>query len=238
AKPSPTLGAGGPMNTSPRPPVLSVVGRWALYWGLAVLFAAAVAGFLVFRGTLPLHRPILIGAWALAVLGLAGMIVAEKSSAQVSFSQLFSSTSGHHLIREVAALGGTTVALAVALFWRRAWSIVVLGIAAADSMFWHALNSHASASSPVWFNVGVQWLHLLSVATWVGGLVWLVIGLRERPEEERPAVARRFSFLAGITLGVVAATGITRAIDEVGPPQDWSRLYTTSFGITRLVKPG
>jgi len=209
-----------------------------LYWGLALLFAAAMTRFIVFRGSLPLHRPILIAAWALAVLGLAGMTVAEKSSAQVSFSQLFSSTSGHHLLRELIALALTTVALVLALVWRRAWSIVLLGIAAADSMFWHALNSHASATSPVWFNVGDQWFHLLSVATWVGGLVWLLIGLRGRPDEERPAIARRFSFLAGITLGVVAATGIARTIDEVGPPQDWSRLYTTSFGITLLVKLG
>src|SRR5439155_26179416 len=92
--------------------------------------------------------------------------------------------------------------------------------------------------SPVWFNVGDQWLHLLSVATWVGGLVWLLIGLRGRAKEERPAIARRFSWLAGIALAVVAATGITRAVDEVGPPQHWNRLYDTSFGITLLVKVG
>jgi putative copper export protein len=151
---------------------------------------------------------------------------------------LFSSTSGHRLLREAIALGATTIALVLAVVWRRAWSIVVLGLAAADSMFIHAWNSHASASSPVWFNVGDQWLHLLSVATWVGGLVWLLIGLRGRPEEERPAISRRFSWLAGIALAVVAATGITRAIDEVGPPQHWSRLYTTSFGVTLLVKLG
>ena len=223
---------------SPSPPPLAVAGRWALYWGLAVLFAGAITRFLVFRGALPLDRPILLGAWALAVLGLAAMIAAERSSAGVSYSQLFSSTSGHHLQRETIAMGATTVALVAALVSRRAWSVAVLGVAAADSMFMHAWNSHASAASPVWFNVGVQWLHLLSVATWVGGLVWLLIGLRGRPQEERPSIARRFSWLAGITLGVVAATGITRAIDEVGPPPDWGRLFHTSFGITLLVKIG
>jgi copper transport protein len=221
---------------SPSPPPLAVAGRWALYWGLVVLFAGAVTRFLVFRGALPLRGPALVGAWALAVLGLAGTIAAERFSAGVSYSQLFSSTSGHHLLREIAALGATTIALVLALVVRRAWSIVVLGVAAAASMFMHAWNSHASAAPPVWFNVGVQWIHLLSVATWVGGLVWLLIGLRGRPDEERPAIASRFSRMAGIALAVVAATGITRAIDEVGTPPDWGRLFDSSFGITLLVK--
>src|SRR5438067_10747777 len=115
AKPSATTVGTTSVVKSPSPPPLAVAGRWALYWGLALLFAAAVTRFIVFRGALPLHQSILIGAWVLAVLGLTGGVIAEKTSAQVSFSQLLSSTSGHHLLRELIALGVTTVALILAL---------------------------------------------------------------------------------------------------------------------------
>ena len=222
--------------TTPAPAPLAVAGRWALYWGLALLFAAAIARFLVFRGDLPFVRPVLGGAWALAALGMGAMILSEKSSAGVGFSQLFSSVSGHHLVREGVAVGAAGVATLVACLRPRTWSFVLLGLLAGAAMYVHALNSHASAASPVWFNVGDQWLHLLSVAAWVGGLVWLLLGLRRRDGEERTTLALRFSWLAGITIAVVAASGIVRAVDEVGPPQHWSRLFTTSFGVTLDVK--
>src|SRR5207302_2141768 len=37
---------------------------------------------------------------------------------------------------------------------------------------------------------------------------------------------------------VVAFTGLSRALDEVGWPQHWGRLFTTSFGIAILIKVG
>ena len=85
------------------------------------------------RGGRPCIRGMRITVYDVLSYLAAGMTVAEKSSAQVSFSQLFSSTSGHHLLRELIALAVTTAALVLALVWRRAWSIVLLGIAAADS---------------------------------------------------------------------------------------------------------
>jgi nitrogen fixation protein FixH len=44
--------------------------------------------------------------------------------------------------------------------------------------------------------------------------------------------------MAGLALGVVALTGVFRALDEVGWPRDWARLVDTSYGITVLVKVG
>lgn len=48
-------------------------------------------------------------------------------------------------------------------------------------------------------------------------------------------LARRFSAVAAVTVGVVALTGTLRALDEVGA---WSRLLSTNFGVALLVKLG
>jgi copper transport protein len=233
---APKASTGG--GALPKP--VAVAGRWLLYWGLALLFAAPIVGLVVFRSSLPLRRIVLPVSWAVAVAGFAMMVVAERSSIGVGFGTLFSSTSGHHLIREGAGLAAVTLAVPFAALRRDRAPLIVLGLAAAATMLLHAMNSHASAASPTWFNVGDQWLHLLSVATWVGGLVWLLLGTGTRADEQRePArAAARFSWLAGITLAVVAATGIVRALDEVGMPQHWRRLFDTNFGITLLVKVG
>jgi copper transport protein len=221
---------------TPPPPPLAVAGRWALYWGLALLFAAAITGFLVFRGTLPVRAPALAGGAGAAVLGIAAMIVAQRSSAGVSYGTLFSSTTGHHLVRELVAVGVAAAAAVLALARRRPWTLLLVGAAAAAAMLMHALNSHAAAGSYAWFNVSAQFLHLLSVSAWVGGLVWLILGLHHRTVDERTPIAQRFSRLATISLVVVAATGIVRALDEVGPPPDWGRFLDAAYGITLLVK--
>jgi len=82
----------------------------------------------------------------------------------------------------------------------------------------------------------VQWLHLLSVGVWVGGLPWLLLILRRRPAEERSASAHLFSRIAAVTLATVAVTGLLRAISELGGVGAWRRLFDTSFGVTLCIK--
>ena len=100
-------------------------------------------------------------------------------------------------------------------------------------MIW---GSHADAPS-VWrvLNLGDQWLHIVAVGVWVGGLPWLLLGLRDLVGSARLAVVRRYSALATVALVVVLLTGVARAIPEVGAP---ANLVTTSFGVTLLVKIG
>ncbi|HEY3208534.1 MAG TPA: CopD family protein, partial [Actinomycetota bacterium] len=116
---------------------------------------------------------------------------------------------------------------------------VLVGAAAAATMWLHTLAGHAGAAASMrWFNVGVQWLHLLAVAVWIGGLLWLLLGIRGRESAERAVAIQRFSRLAGIALAAVAVTGLLRALNEVGGPADWRRLIDTSFGIAMLIKVG
>ena len=233
AKPPPGEIAG---SSTPAPSALDAFGRWCFYWGLALLLAAGVVGLLAFENRVPGSRWILAGAWVLAAAGLAMMIAAERSSVGVSLGELLKTTPGHELTRQGIGLLVTGAAVAVAMLRPGSVALWLVTLTAAATMYLHALAGHASASANYgWFDVPVQWLHFVAAGIWVGGLAWLLIGTRGR-ESEKAGPVRRFSWLAGIALAVVAVTGLLRMISEVGGPASWARLVTTSFGVVVLIK--
>jgi copper transport protein len=221
------IGAGGPVlppaqavaaarATPPAP--LAVAGRWAYYWGLVLLLGAAAAGLLVFDRRLPGGPGPLLGlAVAAATAGLAAMVVAARADAGVSFGRLLGSTTGVWLAWRAVTLAGAAGA-AVGLLLAgpgKARPLVVLGLAAAGGMLVHALAGHAAGPSPLrQLNLAAQWAHLLAVGVWIGGLAWLLAGLRGRTD--RRAVTVRFSRLAGASLAVVVVTGLARTVEELG----------------------
>jgi copper transport protein len=223
--------------STPSPSPLAAAGRWGLYAGLALLVGAGAVSLYVFRGEVP-KSSLVAASWVLASGGLAAVVVAERSTVGVSFGQLLRSATGRELLWQlvgVAAIGLAVVWLAVA---RNARAVAAVTVTAAGTMLLHARAGHAAASGHlVWFDVVDQWLHLLSVGVWVGGLVWLLLQTRRRGADLGVAV-KRFSTLAGIALAVVALTGMQRAISEVGGPTAWGRLFHTSFGVTLLIKVG
>lgn len=233
------LPKGGPTGPTtvevPRPSALSVVGRAAFYWGIAMLLAAAVAWFFVFRGPIRGGGVLTVMAWSLAAAGLVTMFLAERSSVGVSIGALLASDRGMLLIARGLALGVAGLGVAFVLVQRSRLAVGVLALATAIAMGIHAYAGHAGASeSWKWLKVGIQWVHIVSVAVWVGGLVWLLRGIWGQDSEERASAVSRFSFLAGLALAGVAATGAIRAIQEVG----WSplRLFDSGFGLTVVAK--
>jgi copper transport protein len=235
-KPTGVPGGGVTVPTTPSPTPVGVIGRAAFYWGLALLLGAAVAGCLVRRGWPRGLQALLVGAWFLAEIGLVLMVLAERSAIGVSLGTLLSSDAGHQYLDRGVAVLITGGAVGFAVFRPQWTSLPPVGIAAAASMLVHALGGHAETSSPTWFNVGAQWFHMLGAGVWVGGLGWLLLSLRRVSAEDRPALVRRFSRLAGVGLGVVALTGIIRALDELGGLPDLGRLFTTSYGWALVVK--
>jgi copper transport protein len=255
-----TLGFGetpGPSPSSvraPSPSPLAVAGRWAYYWGLAVLVGAAATGLLVFDRRLPGRPGPLLGlALAAAAAGCAAMVLAARADAGVGLGRLLGSTTGGWLLWRMVMLAAAAGAV-VGLLPRpgRARPLVVVGLAAAGGMLVHALAGHAAGPSSLrWFNLAAQWTHLLAVGVWIGGLVWLLVGLRGRARAEATsqltlsgepaeragagAVALRFSKLAGASLAVVVATGLARTADELG---GWARLPDSGFGRALGVKLG
>jgi copper transport protein len=109
-----------------------------------------------------------------------------------------------------------------------AWRLVLVGVAAGVTMLLHVLVGHAAGPSPLrTVNLAVQWLHLLAVGAWIGGLVWLLAGLRGRDRAEQVGSAVRFSKLAAPVLGLVAITGLSRALHLAG---GWQGLIDSGYG--------
>jgi putative copper export protein/methionine-rich copper-binding protein CopC len=108
------------------------------------------------------------------------------------------------------------------------WRLVLVGVAAGGTMLLHVLVGHAAGPSPLRsVNLLVQWLHLLAVGAWIGGLVWLLAELRGRERPERLSAVVRFSRLAAWVLGLVAVTGLSRALHLAG---GWRGLLDSSYG--------
>ncbi|MFF4278179.1 FixH family protein [Streptomyces kronopolitis] len=108
-------------------------------------------------------------------------------------------------------------------------AIIAAGLAAT----W-AMAEHASTGLQTAVAMPVDVLHLLAVATWLGGLAALVVSLYWGPPVERAAV-RRFSRIAFGSVLVLVATGIYQSWRQVGT---WRALTDTTYGWLLLLKAG
>ncbi|MGI8983547.1 MAG: copper resistance protein CopC, partial [Acidimicrobiales bacterium] len=225
---------GGPVNfTTPAPTPASVIGRWLFYVGVVLLVGAAAVGIAVLSSPAAISRRALVGAWVAAGAGVLVTVADQRAAAQTSLGVLLASATGRRLSAQVAAVAVTGVAVAWACRRRSRWALAAVGVAASGAMLARALAGHANAASPRWFTVGMQWAHLTAVGAWVGGLAWYLLALRRGDPGQGRGLTRRFSTVAGWTLGVVVVSGTFRAFDEVGA---WGRLAGTSFGVALLVK--
>jgi copper transport protein len=218
-------------NASPA----AVAGLWLLYWGLALLAAAGITGPLVFGWRLPGRAGLVLAAgWLSAAIGILITILAEQAAAEVSFTELFGAAAGRSLLAQTAAVAVCGLAAFFAARRPAGWRVAVLGAAAAGALFVHAQAGHAETQSSIrLLNVTDLWLHMLAAGVWVGGLVWLLLGLRNLDRTARVAAVRRFSQLAFAAVAVIAVTGVLRAVPEVG---SFGALVSTSFGVTLLIK--
>lgn len=223
-------------STGTAPGVLAIAARTLLFAGLIVVTGAVVLGFFAF-GTVPrpLRHVIAAGA-AITDVGTLGVVGAQMAAAGVTPTTLLESSLGRSLIaRGLPALVLSVGAASLSRGRRIGLSSTLLGVAALVAMVVDVVNSHAAAQSPIPLNELAQWLHIVAVAVWIGGLVALVVILVTTPAEEKIRTARRLSTLAGIGLVVVAATGVFRAVIEV---QTWGSLVSTAFGVLVLIKAG
>ena len=120
------------------------------------------------------------------------------------------------------------------------WANLLLGLALFIAM---TMSSHASAvaGSAGVLALVVDWLHLVSAALWVGGMLYIVTSylpvLRRSPVAERAhslvTVLPYYSPWALVGVGILAVTGPLSATIELN---SWQQLFATAYGRTLVVK--
>ncbi|MEV0908669.1 copper resistance CopC/CopD family protein [Streptomyces hokutonensis] len=110
--------------------------------------------------------------------------------------------------------------------------VVAAGLAAS----W-ALSEHASTGLQPGIAMPVDVVHLLAVATWLGGLTALLVSLYRAPADNPVgrAAVQRFSRLAFGSVVALVATGIYQSWRQLG---SWSAFTDTGYGQLLLVKIG
>ncbi|ARN82859.1 copper resistance D family protein [Methylocystis bryophila] len=127
---------------------------------------------------------------------------------------------------------GAACALALAAR-RRGLSAAVAPMLVALSLLLvgaHLGVSHAaSRSEPSPLLLTAETLHLLALATWIGGIPFFIASLRMIGDgTERRVVSRRFSVTSLISVAVLAATGVLMAVPYTG---SLAGLYQTQYGL-------
>ena len=136
--------------------------------------------------------------------------------------------------RDVRAHGRAAVA--------RSWSWAALAAIGAGALLVQSLGSHAAGlRSQEVLATAVDWLHLLAVAVWVGGLAQFGLALLPAlaplggPPRTRllAGLVPRFSLLAGASVAVIVLTGLYQTVRLLG---GWSAFLHQAWGQALLVK--
>ena len=223
------------------------VSRWLSYGGIALLGGAWLVLTVWPAGRDDRRaRGLIWTGLGLAALGavletlLQGAFAAGTSLATVFKPTLIDATLhadyGQLHSARLLLLGAIAVVLGLALQPGRLPSRV-------DDAFWplavgvaytYSGTGHATTTSPVWLSISADTLHVCAMATWVGGLVMVVVAIlpRREPAELREALPA-FSRAAFVSVVVLAATGTYAAWRGVG---SWRAFFHTEYGLLVLGK--
>ena len=138
-----------------------------------------------------------------------------------------------------AIAGGLAIvaALTIAILAGMRWSSARMGMlpAAGALIVASVLTSHAMARLEYRLPMAIfTGLHQTATATWLGGLFYLLVGLRRAPNLEfARKLSARFSKLALVSVGVLASAGLVLSYSYVGSV---AAVYGTSYGIMVATK--
>jgi copper transport protein len=187
------------------------------------------------RRYLTVAADILVGA---LVIGSLGALYVQARATGVVFWELFGTRWGAiWIVRAVVAL---TVAVLLEGILEGKRPLWFGGGLALTLVVTTTLTSH-SAAQPGWLGLAADLAHQAGAAVWLGGLLLLVIGLlsarRAVPQPARDRLraewVARFTGLAAASVGVLLASGLALAGQQVG---DWPSLLLTRYGQAVLIK--
>jgi copper transport protein len=196
--------------------------HWRAFWCVLALAGIAEAGVLVVKAALVYGS----GVWG----SLTTPAAAERLAASTRFGDL------------LGLRGGLLCAIAAVAFWqwargpeadeRPAPQLAIAGLSAV-ALGLVSAQGHASQAPLPALSVAFDAVHLGAAAIWIGGLACLAAVLRGAPPALAGAVLRRFSRVALGAVVVIGATGLARAVGELGGP---AQLWATPYGRSLLAK--
>jgi len=251
------------------PSALEVAERWLNLLSDAVFLGGGFFAILVWNPTLTEARneasndyvrkvssqfsrlltlSVAVGVGATWLLLIVEAIAAAGSPSIVNvlttaYTILSSTRLGEYWIFRFAVV---VAALAVSIIIARArkpskgsWGLVLaIGMLLSLSTSLASHNAAATNYNPA-INLLSDWIHLIAVGAWVGGLAYLAVAiysmksLRESKGKLVGGLLRRFSSVAVTCVGVIGITGIYNLVLEVG---SLSALLDTAYGRILLVK--
>jgi copper transport protein len=195
-----------------------ILERWLFLAGVLVSGGAALFRFAMPRWAEP-PAALYLGGFTLA--GAGGLLLVNSTSVDTRFGIATACAAG------LAALGVLVATLAFR--WRRLLPVAaVLGLLLLPTP---SLSGHAVDPGRPRVEVLVDLAHLAAAAIWLGGLLSLLLGLRAGKLGE--AALRRFSAIAVVSVIILAATGLARAISEL---TSVAQLWSTHYGLLLVTK--
>ncbi len=263
-----TIGGLPPLGTADPalqpPPVLESIARWLGLLGAALAAGSVLFGFLVRRtagteftaGSLPM---VFVGTGLMVVGAFLVLLVEAAGAAGVPLGQAFGAPLADVLMRRsgelllvrmgfalllavVAWIAARPKAVATTLrrFLFASFDLLLM----AGILLTFSLSGHAAASSQAVVSTGLDWVHLLAMVAWLGGLVPLALALRRASQpalpggpaiaDYRPLVGR-FSRLALVCVAILLVTGLYAFLLDV---RHIALLPQTTYGRVLLVKLG
>ena len=193
--------------------VVTMLLRWLFLSALFITAGVALFDLLVWRGV-PREW---FGAGE-ATLAVAAAALVYHSGAGLS--------TRFGLAVSIAGIAAAAIAVAATLMFipRRLVSVAALAPLPVPTLAGHALDAGRS-----WVDAPIDFVHVLAVSFWLGGLVVLALIVASRE------AGRRFARLAVLAVVLIAATGVGNALAEL---RSFSQLWTTGYGESILVKSG
>jgi copper transport protein len=170
----------------------------------------------------PALAALTFGGFFFAFLGASGLTHHHEAATRSSIA---------YEVGGLLALVGATVA-AIGLFHRR---FRLLALAAAIALL-PVPTVAGHALDPTWFrplNAAADLLHVASAAVWTGGLLALALTLLRPQRLPYAPLVRRFSTVALVSVLVLAATGLARALYDLSAV---SQLWSTGYGRAIVIK--
>ena len=256
--------AAAQQSSSSSLPISALVAKWLLLAALAVLVGQIPFALLIWTPSLkahqneltpdiitpPIWRVISQFAWMAFLLGLLFNLLSQAGQAsgnelawpwapETGLILTGSRLGLIWLLRLALALVGIWLTIRPAAFRGKIWVELAARLALLLTI---SLASHAATEAHPFLPVLADWLHLVGMSLWFGGLVYLLGGLHKLRSVEGALRTRliaaamiRFSVMAIISVGVIGLTGLYAAALRVGSLE---ALDTTIYGHVLYFKQG